>query len=273
MGGKIDRLPLSGKRVLVTRTRAQSEGMTALLRERGALPIAVPAIEIHPPPDPAPLARALRALATGAYDLVAFTSANAVEQVFAELERQGQDAKAFGKNTKTAAVGTGTAEALALRGITADLVAKDSIGEGLAEEIALQPAAFGTKRILLPRALVAREALPEALREAGWTVEIVAAYETRAPSPEAMKALALELEGDRIDAITFTSSSTVDNLCDALGAAAGALLGHARTFSIGPVTTATATQRGIQVTATANPHTISGLISALEAYFTANTEH
>lgn len=272
MGGKIDRRPLQGKRVLVTRTRAQSEGMTALLRERGALPIAVPAIEIHPPPDPAPLARAIAVLAS-AYDLVAFTSANAVERVFAELERQGRDAKAFGA-TKTAAVGTGTAEALALRGITADIVAKDSKGEGLGAEIALQAGALGKKkRVLLPRALVAREALPEALREAGWTVEIVAAYETRPPPPEAMKALAADLEGGRIDAITFTSGSTVENLCDALGADAAALLGHARTFSIGPVTTATATQRGIQVTATANPHTISGLICALEAYFTANTEH
>ena len=266
----MDRRPLLGKRVLVTRTREQSEGLSALLRDCGAVPIAVPAIEIHPPADPAPLARAVASLSTD-YDLVAFTSVNAVERFFAALTAEGRDARAFGAS-KIAAVGTATAEALALHGLSSDIVATDARGEGLAHAILAQAAALGQKRILLPRALVARETLPELLRAAGFTVDVVAAYETRPPSREALAALRAELDAGRIDAITFTSSSTVDNLADALGPDAALSLRGAKTFSIGPLTTATATQRGIEVAATAASPTISGLISALEGYFRGERE-
>ena len=260
-----DRRPLFGKRVLVTRTRAQSEGLSALLRERGAVPIAVPAIEIHPPPDPVPLARAVASFPS-AYDLVAFTSANAVERFVAALTGEGRDAGAFGQ-AKIAAVGTGTADALARHGLRSDIVAKDSKGEGLAAEIIAHAEALGRKRVLLPRALVAREALPLLLRAEGFTVDVVPAYETRAPPAEALAALRADLDAGRIDAVTFTSGSTVENLADALGPDAAFILRGAKTFSIGPITTAAARQRGILVAATAPSPTISGLISALEGYF------
>jgi uroporphyrinogen III methyltransferase/synthase len=235
------------------------------------MPIVVPAIEIHPPPDPALLARALVSLSSD-YDLVAFTSVNAVERFFAALTAEGRGAWAFGGST-IAAVGSSTAEALARRGLPPNIVAMDARGEGLAHAIVAEAAALRQKRVLLPRALVARETLPELLRAAGFTVDVVPVYETRPPSPEALAALRAELAAGRIDAVTFTSSSTVDNLADALGPDAALSLRGAKTFSIGPVTTATATQRGIEVAATAASPTISGLISALEGYFGGETEH
>ncbi|WP_394842391.1 uroporphyrinogen-III synthase [Pendulispora brunnea] len=261
-----DRRPLFGKRVLVTRTAEQSRTMLTMLRLRGADAIAQPVIEIHPPPDPAPMQRALGRLSED-YDFVAFTSENGVERAWDELVRQGKDARAFGK-VQIAAIGPGTAAALERRGLRADLVAKEFRGESLAEGLISRAAAMPLPRILIARALVARDALPEALRAAGWQVEVVPLYETRSPAPENVANLARKLEDGAIDAVTFTSKSTVDNLCTALGNEdASRLLAKLKVAAIGPITREAAEARGVRVDVMASPYTIEALVCALEASF------
>ncbi len=261
-----EKRPLFGKRVLVTRAREQAGGTAALLRERGAEPLVVPTIEIHPPSDPQPLARAIAELRAGRYGWVAFTSANGVERTWEALVAAGADARAFG-GARLAAIGPATARALERRGLVPDVVAKEFRGEGLAAEMlaALHGAgAAEPKRVLLARAARARDALPQALRDAGCEVDVVAAYETRSPPPEALAALQRELEAERVDVVTFTSSSTVDHLCDWLGARAAALLAGPRIACIGPVTAETARARGLRVDVMAGEYTVPGLVRALE---------
>ena len=257
-----ERRPLFGKRVLVTRARDQAGGTAALLRDRGAEPVVVPTIEIHPPGDPEPLAAAIVVLRAGAYEWVAFTSANGVDRTWAALEAAGADARAFAA-ARVAAIGPATARAIERRGLRPDLVATEFRGEALAAAL-LEAPGSGRARVLLARAAVARDVLPEALRAAGWQVDIVAAYETRPTSNDVVERLTRELAAGRIDAVTFTSSSTVDNLCDLLGPDAALRLAGARIASIGPVTTATAVGRGLRVDVTARAYTVPGLIDALE---------
>jgi uroporphyrinogen III methyltransferase/synthase len=258
-----ERRPLFGKRVLITRAREQAGRAAALLRDEGADVVIVPTIEIEPPGDPAPLARALRDLRAGAYGWVAFTSANGVEQTWKALVASGADARAFG-SVRLAAIGPATARALEAHGLRADLVAKEFRGESLADEMlgALR-ASGGTPRVLLARAAKAREVVPEALRAAGYGVDVVAAYETHAPPRETVERLAREIERGKIDAVTFTSSSTVDNFCDLLGPRAVELLGGLRVAAIGPVTRDTAVGRGVRVDVVASEYTVPGLVQAL----------
>jgi uroporphyrinogen III methyltransferase/synthase len=262
-----DARPLFGKRVLVTRAAAQAAPTARALRLRGAEPVLLPTIETVAPPDPARVERAVREL--GGYDVVAFTSDNAVERFFAVIEAAGRDARAFA-GTRLAVVGPGTAAALSARGVRADIVARELRGEGLAEAILADPvlrAAQGPRRLLLPRALVAREVLPEALRAQGFEVDVVPVYETRpAPAARRDELLALLARG-AIDAVTLTSSSTADNLCDLLGDRAAALLASTVVASIGPITSNTARARGLHVDVDAAEHTMAGLLDALEGWF------
>ena len=255
--------PLTGKRVLVTRTIEQAGATAALLRERGAEPVVVPTIEIHPPSDPLPLERAVAGLGRD-YDCVAFTSANAVAETLREVLRQGRGAGAFSA-TKIAAIGPGTEAALAAHGLRADLEPHQFRGEGLAEEM-LKRLAAGA-RVLVPRAKEAREVLPDALRAAGMHVDVVTVYETRKPPQTTADHLAALLERGALDAVMFTSGSTVDNLCDLLGERTAALLTGVRVASIGPMTTAAAERRGLRVDATASEATVLRLVEALEALF------
>jgi uroporphyrinogen III methyltransferase/synthase len=262
-----ERMPLFGTRGLVTRAREQAGGAAALLREHGAEPLVVPTIEIGPPNDRAPLARALAELRRGLYAWVAFTSVNGVERTLESLAASGGDVRAFGA-ARLAAIGPATARALEKRGLRPDVVAKEFRGEALADEMLAAIRSTGASpRVLLARAARARAALPEALRAAGCAVDVVAAYETRAPPAETVQALARDLAAGRVDAVTFTSSSTVDNLCDLLGPQAVELIGRARVASIGPVTTETARTRGVRVDVTASEYTVPGLVHALaESY-------
>jgi uroporphyrinogen III methyltransferase/synthase len=259
----LERQPLFGKRILVTRAREQAGNTASMLREKGADPLVVPSIEIGPPTDPAPLEAAVRALAS--YGWVVLTSANGVERLWAEVKRQGRDARVFGA-AKLAAIGPGTAAALERCGLVADLVPKVHKGEGLAEELL---AALGgtTPKVAIVRAEVARDVVPDALRAAGVEVHVVPAYATRAPPRPLLEGLASLLEAGEIDAVTFTSSSTVEHLCDALEPRAAELLSHTCVASIGPITTATAEKRGLRVDVTAGEHTLPGLVRALESQF------
>ena len=268
-----DRRPLFGKRVLVTRARAQAGSAAAILRERGAEPVVLPTIEIGATGDPRPLEHAVARLAgdardgRSAYDWVAFTSSNGVEHTWREVLRQGLDARAFGR-AKIAAIGPGTASSLELHGLRADVVAKEFRGEGLATEMLRALGELGAGvRVLLARAKHARDVLPDALRAAGCHVDVVPAYETRPVARERAAELLDLLAAGRIDAVTFTSSSTVDSLCELLGARAGELLRPLRVASIGPITTKAAEGRGVRVDVTAHEFTVLGLIDALEASF------
>jgi len=276
-----DRQPLFGKRVLITRPRHQAAGTSRLLRLRGAEPIELPAIEIGPPPDPARVAEAVRALS--GYDLVVFTSENGVERFFAEVDRHGRDARALG-GARVAAIGAGTAAALAPRGIRADIVPTEFRGEGLAQAILDDPAIAGRLhdraargepaaplRVLIPRALVAREVLSDRLREAGCAVDVVPVYETRPASAERREELVRALEERRIEIALLTSSSTADSLCDLLGARASELLAPVLIASIGPITTATAEKRGLRVGVTAEVSTLPGLIDAVERHLAGSS--
>jgi uroporphyrinogen III methyltransferase/synthase len=265
-----ERQALFGKRVLVTRARGQASVTASLLRELGAEPVVVPAIEIRAPSDPGPLERALGQLQGGAYPWVVFTSANGVKYTWEALARLGGDARAFG-SAKIAAIGPATAHALSHHGLRADLVAPEFRGESLAAElldvIRATESTGASARVLIARAARAREVLPDALRKAGHQVDVVTAYETLPAPPEAFAALGSDLEGGVVDAVTFTSSSTVSALCDGLGPRAAELLGRTRVASIGPVTTDTARDRGLRVDVTAAEYTVHGLVRALvESY-------
>ena len=257
-----EKLPLFGKRVLVTRPEGQGDEMARLLRDAGAEPLEVPAVQITPAEDPGPLAAAVRALAP--YAWVVFTSSNGVRFFFAALAEAGLDARAIG-SAKVAAVGPATRDALAEHGIRADVVPDDHRGEGLAEAIlALGP--LSGARILLPRAAVAREVLPEKLREAGAHVDIVTAYRTLPAPSERFQALREELAQGRVQVVTFTSSSTVDRLMEGLGPDARTLLERTCIAAISPITAATAQKHGLTPRVVAREYTAEGLVRALVAH-------
>jgi len=137
-------------------------------------------------------------------------------------------------------------------------VAREFVGEGLAKAMLAKMKTRG--RVLLARAAKARDVLPESLRKAGWKVDVVAAYESHPPKKASVARLARDLAAGTIDAVTFTSSSTVENLC-------AVLLARTRVASIGPITTQTARKRGIRVDVMASEYTVPGLIRALAASY------
>lgn len=258
-----DAQPLFGKRVLVLRPAHQAGPTAKLLRERGADPVLFPTIAIEPPPDPERVRRAVAEL--DRYRLVAFTSDNGVAWLWRALELAHKDARAFGA-AMVAAIGPATAAGLRRRGIEPDIVAETFVAEHLASAIvaAMGPIdATAPPRVLLPRALVARETLPESLRAAGMEVDVVAVYRTVTGSAERRAELRALLPN--IDIVMLTSSSTAEQLVALLGDDAGERLSRCTLASIGPVTTATAEKLGLRVAVTASVSTAAGVIDALEA--------
>ena len=256
-----DLQPLFGKRVLVTRPLDQAEPLCVALREAGAEPRVHPAIRIVAPSDPARLPQAIRELES--YRWLVLTSANGVEAFFTALQDAGGDARRLGR-TQVAAIGPATAEALRAHGVRADVVPTEYRGEEVARGIiAAAGGSLEGQRVLLPRAQVAREALPQMLREAGAQVDVVPAYRAEPPGPEQAAALRAEIESGEVQVATFTSSSTVHNTVAALGADAVRLLSGLTVASIGPITTQTAEQLGIRVDVSATDYTVPGLLQAL----------
>lgn len=245
-------LPLLGRRVVVTRARAQASGLSSRLRDLGARPVEVPAIRIDPPSDGGEgLRRAAAALVDGAYGWVVFTSANAVDA----LLRLIPDSRALSE-TRVAAVGPATAEALCRYRIVADLVPDHHTAEGLLEAFP-DPPGPAASGVLLPRASAGREVLPLGLAAAGWDVDLVEAYQTVRESVGAdVRALV-----SKADAVCFTSSSTVAGFVEACGLEAVPPV----VVCIGPATAATAEDAGMVVDAVASPHTVGGLVEALVA--------
>jgi uroporphyrinogen III methyltransferase / synthase len=239
----LERRPLHGRTVAVTRARPQASALAARLRELGAAVVEAPAIRTEP------LDAELPDLS--AFDLLCVTSPTGVYALFERLDAAGRDARALA-GTTVAAIGPGTARALAERGIRADVVPERAVAEGLAEALA----GMSVRRALIVRAREGRDVLPDALRERGAEVEVLVLYET---VPEPLDPVTAAGAG-RADYITFTSASTVRFFL----AAAGSLDGP-RIASIGPATTAALREAGLEPDLEADPHTPDGLIAALVA--------
>ncbi len=260
-----ERLPLFGKRVLVTRAAEQASTIVERLREHGAEPIEAPTIHIAPTEETGPLDAALSKL--DLYDVVVFTSQNAVEHVFTRLRALGRDARAFA-GAKLAAVGPRTDEALKLHGLYADLLPTTGFkGTALAERILEVLGDPAGKRVLLPRARLANDDLPDRLRAAGVSVTSVVAYETLAPTEAEASAIRGRFDRGDVDAVLFTSSSTVENLVTVLGSDAKAILSRVVTASIGPSTTKRATELDVPVAFTTGESTTRALVDALAAHY------
>jgi uroporphyrinogen III methyltransferase/synthase len=233
--------PLLGKTVMVTRARAQSAEITTQLEALGANVIHCPTIEVAPPASWAPLDDAIQRLAE--YDWVVFTSANGVEFFFDRLRDKGSDGIAALTGHSICAIGPATAGALEAEGTVTTLVASDSRAEGALA--AIIDCAGGPQQIrglsfLIPRARVARDILPDGLRNLGARVDTVETYQTIKPSVEPDSVLRLFTENS-IDAITFTSSSTVSNLSAMVGLEdLSGLLANTVAVCIGPITAKTA---------------------------------
>ena len=221
--------PLFGRTVVVTRAREQASSLRNRLEELGATVVELPSIAI----EPLPIARP----DPSGYAWVVFTSVNGVDGFFARgLAAHGLDARALG-GCRIAAIGSGTAEALGHHGIVPDLVPERFVAESLLE--AFPPALTGD-RVLLARAEVARDALPEGLARLGYVVEVLPVYRTvtATPDPEDLA----RVQRGEVDALTFTASSTVDNFCDLVGPLPEPA---PLVVSIGPVTSDRARVRGL----------------------------
>jgi uroporphyrinogen III methyltransferase / synthase len=247
----LERRPLHGKRIVVTRARAQASGLAATLRSLGAEVVELPAIRIEPLIDSDEVLKVAGAL--GIYELVCLTSPNGVRLLFEAMEAAGLDARALAGVT-VAAIGPGTARALAERGVLADVVPERFVAEGLIE--ALEDTEVSGARVLVARAAEARDVLPEALRERGAEFDVVALYETVREQPGNDEIEAAQ----SADYVTFTSSSTVTNLAEALG---DRFPKDARIVSIGPITSETVRAAGLEVDVEAKRHDIDGLLAAL----------
>jgi uroporphyrinogen III methyltransferase / synthase len=249
----LERRPLHGRRVVVTRARAQASGLAATLRGLGADMVELPAIRIEPRIDDEGVRQAVGSI--GDYSLICLTSPNGVHLLFEAMQTQGLDARALAGAT-VAAIGPGTARALAEHGVAADVVPERFVAEALVE--ALAGVEVASRRVLVARAGEARDVLPDALRERGAEVDVVALYETVREEPDAE---AIEAAQDA-DYVTFTSSSTVGNLTEALGQR---FPRDARVVSIGPVTSEAARDAGLEVHVEAERHDVDGLLAALLA--------
>lgn len=259
-----EKKPLFGKRVLVTRARSQSSALAEQIDELGGEALEFPMIRLREPESPAvreALDQALRRL--GDFDWVLFTSPNGVSYFFRRLQQLGVDIRTMHK-AKVAAVGPKTAELLAERGIIAERLPAKFQGEGLLD--AILPQLTLGQEALLPRSDIARDYLPVKLKELGLGVTEVDVYETALEDQQSDEVLE-QLRNGEIHVITFTSSSTVDNLIGILRKAGAddpaALLKGAKTVCIGPLTAETARKHGLQVDAMAAEATIDSLVDTL----------
>jgi uroporphyrinogen-III synthase len=263
--------PLSGIRVLVGRARHQAGALSSELRNRGASVIEIPFIEIRKPRSFKPLDSALKSLAT--YDWLILTSVNGVEAMWDRLNKLGLPPSRV-DGLRIAAIGPATRKAIEQRGVKVDVVPKEYVAESVVRSLKSK---VKGKRVLLVRAKVARDVIPNELRKAGAHVDVVEAYETVVPQ-SSRRRLRTALKNRRPHVVTFTSSSTVRNFVELLGSAAGlkpmqGVRGRGRPghtgldgilmASIGPVTSATLREVGLPVDIAAKEFTIPGLVQAI----------
>jgi uroporphyrinogen-III synthase len=251
-------LPLSGRRVLVTRGAGQAAKLSDGLRALGATPVEVPVLEIQPPESYEPLDAAVRGLSS--YDWVLLTSSNAV-RALAERAALAGVSLSGDALPRVAVVGAATAEAARASGLAVCLVPERYVAESLVAALVGQ---IASKRVLLARAAVARDVIPDALRAAGAVVDVVDAYRNGIPetAPELLRVAVAEL----IDAATFTSSSSATHLGEVARRAGIAFpLAGVPAVSIGPITSETLREVGWPPVVEADPHDIPGLINAVVA--------
>ena len=249
-----ERLPLFGKRIVVTRAKGQAEALSARLRVLGADVVELPTIEIRPAADPAPLDQAIASLSC--YDWLIFTSANGVRFFLERLDRSTADLRML--RARICAIGPATRAAVEALHLKVDLMGKEYVAEGLVD--AFEPYELAGKRVLLPRAAVARDLVPKELARRGARVDVVEAYRTVIPEEMAEHARAIFGGLHKPHAITFTSSSTVQNFVAAAGIEMAA---GVRVATIGPVTSNAARGLGLHVDAEAQPFTVDGLVNAV----------
>ncbi len=254
--------PLAGKRIAITRSPEQAAALADRLEALGARVTPLPAIRIAPVEDPAPLDAAIAGLS--GYDWLIFTSVNGVRAFAERLATTGHTWADRGL-ARVAAIGPATAQALTEAGVTVDLTPDEYIAEGILEGLGL----VAGQRMLLARADIARRSLADGLRLRGADVDEVAAYRTvtQPVAPEVIQRMLVE---EPVDAITFTSSSTVRGVIEGLTASGRdpreALRGVALA-AIGPITAATLREYGLEPALVADEYTIPGLVAALAAYF------
>ena len=255
-----DKKPLFGKTALVTRSRSQASALSSLLEDEGARAVELPTIRFERSESFTEMDLAIESL--GEFQWVVFTSANGVEAFFDRMKELGRDARRFG-GVNVASIGPATSAALAKRGVIADIVPQQYVAESLLESLS-ERVKHGD-RMLLPRADIGRDVLDKGLTTMGARVQRVVTYRTVTP-PES-KQLATELlSAGSVDVVTFTSSSTVENLIGILEGDASKLKG-AVVACIGPITAASAEAAGLQVDVVASEHTIPGLVDAIKGAF------
>ncbi len=255
-------LPLFGKAIVVTRPEEQSDAFMQGLLERGAEPFLLPVIETVPPEDWGPLDTAIEKLEN--YDGLIFTSVNGVRFFMQRLKEKGKDVRAL-KGLRLYAIGSKTEKEVNMLGISVDGVPEEFVAEALVDHLVKEN--VKGKRFLLPRAAVARETLPDQLRERGAEIDVVPAYRTVRPQTDTGE-LVRRLKEGSIHAITFTSSSTVTHFMELIGETLKPQLATVAVACIGPVTAKTAGKAGLKVDVMAEEYTVDGLIAALEQFFT-----
>ncbi len=260
----VERMPLFGRTVVVTRSRETAPEFASALRRLGAEVVEFPVIETAPPTSYAALDRAIARLsapARNSFDWIIFTSAMGVESFVERLKSRGRDIRELGR-ASIAAIGPATAARLADYALRAAAVPAEYRAEQIIPAIGVRR--IRGKRFLIPRAEVAREALPEILRAKGAKeVEVAPAYRTVKPRGARVERMRQLIAAGSIDLVTFTSSSTVTNFCDLVGAPASRL----KAAVIGPITAATAQQRGFEVIVTPPKYTIPALTTAIAEYY------
>ncbi len=255
-------LPLFGKRILVTRAREQASDLSERLRVLGATPVEFPTIGILPPESWADVDHCLQRMIL--YDWIIFTSANGVRFVLDRLSALGRDVRDL-RGPRVCAIGPKTAEALEALKIKVSFVPREYRAEAIFE--GLKKEKLKGKNILIPRAKVARDVLPEELRKAGAAVDVVEVYQTVLPK-ENISEVRDSLREGGISAVTFTSSSTVSNFVEMLGPEeARKLTAGIPVASIGPITAEKAKSLGIETTIMPADYTIPALVQALAEYF------
>ncbi len=253
-----EKCPLAGTRILVGRARHQAGSLSSGLRSLGASVFEIPFIEIRKPQSFAPLDSALKDLQS--YDWLILTSANGVEAMWNRV-RKLRIPKTKLKHLQVAAIGPATKGAIVKHGLKVQMVPEEYIAESVVK--GLRDKVTG-KRVLLVRAKVARDVIPEELRTAGAQVDVVEAYETVVPekSRQRLRKL-LQNRSRRPHVVTFTSSSTVRNFSELLGNARARKLNGIQFASIGPVTSGTLRELGLPVSIEAREFTMAGLIRAI----------
>jgi uroporphyrinogen III methyltransferase / synthase len=255
--------PLFGKRIVLTRAREQAREFSQLLAAYGAEPIEVPTIQIVPPANWQAIDDAVSRLST--YHWLIFTSVNGVRPFMDRLHTAGKDARALA-NLRLCAIGPRTAQELGTYGLTPDVVPAEFQAEGVIA--ALASVGIRGSRVLIPRAEVAREILPEQLRELGATVDVIPVYRTIAPAVD-VAFLTQQLHDGQAAVVTFTSSSTVRNFVELLGGrdAVSPLLARVVVACIGPITASTAKEYGLTVSVMPAENTVPSLAEAIVRHF------